>query len=64
MESATYNICPCDTWTMEKVTHGKMNSRVRGSFLSLEGKKKVGKVKKKKRDKRKKSKEGKEKKRE
>ena len=30
-------MCPCDTWTMENVTHGKMNSRVRGSFLSLEG---------------------------
>ena len=30
-------MCPYDTWTMEKVTHGKMNSRVRGSFLSLEG---------------------------
>ena len=30
-------MCPCDTWTMEKVTHGKMNSRVSGSFLSLEG---------------------------
>ena len=30
-------MCPCDTWTMEKVTHGKMDSRVRGSFLSLEG---------------------------
>ena len=29
-------MCPCDTWTMEDVTHGKMNSRVRGSFLSLE----------------------------
>ena len=42
-------MCPCDTWTMEKVTHGKMNSRVRGSFLSLEGNKKksVGKVRKK-----------------
>ena len=34
-------MCPCDTWTMEKVTHGKMNSRVRGSFLSLEGNKKI-----------------------
>ena len=33
-------MCPCDTWTMENVTHGKMNSRVRGSFLSLEGNKK------------------------
>ena len=29
-------MCPCDTWTMENVTHDKMNSRVRGSFLSLE----------------------------
>ena len=30
-------MCPTDTWTTEKVTHGKMNSRVRGSSLSLEG---------------------------
>ena len=43
-------MCPCDIWTIEKVTHGKMNSRMRGSFLSLEGNKKksVGRVKKKK----------------
>ena len=42
-------MCPCDTWTMENVSHGKMNSRVRGSFLSLEGNQKnsVGKVRKK-----------------
>ena len=33
-------MCPCDTCTMEKVTHDKINSRVRGSFLSLEGNKK------------------------
>ena len=46
----------CDTWTMEKVTHGKMNSRVRRSFLSFEGnqtirwenRKKKGKEKKEK----------------
>ena len=30
-------MCSCDIWTMENVTHGKMNSRVRESFLSLEG---------------------------
>ena len=35
-------MCPCDTWTMEKVTHGKMNSRVRGSFLSLERNQTIG----------------------
>ena len=32
-------MCPRDTWTMEKVTHGKMNNRVRGSFLSVEANK-------------------------
>ena len=56
-------MCPCDTWTMKKVTHGKMNSRVRGSFLSLEGNqtnrwgrgegKKKGKEKKKRKKKKK-----------
>ena len=30
-------MCPCDTWTMENVTYDKMNSRVRGNLLSLEG---------------------------
>ena len=55
---------PCDTWTMEKVTRGKMNSRVRGSFLSLEGnqtirweKKRKEKEEGKKREKKKKRKE-------
>ena len=55
-------MCPCDTWIIEKVTHGKMNSRVRGNFLSLEGNKKkknVSKVKKK--DKRKEQREKKKK---
>ena len=45
---------------MEKVTHGKMNSKVRGSFLSLEGNKKnlVGKGEEKENEKeRKKEKE-------
>ena len=53
----------CDTWTMEKVTHGKMNSRVRGSFLSLEGNQKnwVGKGRKKRKKKKRKKKEKKEK---
>ena len=48
-------MCPCDTWTMENVTHGKMNSRVRGSFLSLEGNQKnsVGKGRNKKKRERK-----------
>ena len=59
-------MCPCDTWTMEKVTHGKMNSRVRGSFFSLEGNKKNkkfgGEGEKKKKTKGK-SKEGKKKRR-
>ena len=51
-------MCPCDTWTMEKVTHGRMNSRVRGSFLSLEGNKKnpVGMVRGKEKGKEKKKK--------
>ena len=44
---------------MEKVTHGKMNSRVRGSFLSLEGNQKnsMGKGRKKGKKKKRKKKE-------
>ena len=48
-------MCPCDTWTTKKVTHGKMNSRVRGSFLSLEGNQTIrrGRKKEKKKEERK-----------
>ena len=39
---------------MENVTHGKMNSRVRGNFLSLEGNQNlVGKGKRKEKEERK-----------
>ena len=57
---------PCDTWTIEKVTRGKMNSKVRGSFLSLEGNQKnyVGKVRRQERKREKKSEKEKEKERE
>ena len=52
-------MCPCDTWTMENVTHGKMNSRVRGSFLSLEANQTIRWEKKIKENKRKKERKGK-----
>ena len=52
-------MCPCDIWTMENVTHGKMNSRVRETSSHLKEIKKIrwvrgetrkkGKGKKKKR---------------
>ena len=49
---------------MEKVTHGKMNSRVRGSFLSLKGNQKIwwGRGKEKKRKEKEKRKENEKKK--
>ena len=46
-------MCPCDTWTTENVTHGKMNNRVKGSFLSHKGNQTIqwGREKEKKRKK-------------
>ena len=44
---------------MENVTHGKMNSRVRGSFFSLEGKKNpMGQGEKERKEEKKKKRKG------
>ena len=52
MESVTWG----DTWTMENVIHDKMNSRVRGSFLSLEGNQTIWWVREERKERRKKEK--------
>ena len=49
-------MCPCDTWTMENVIHDRMNSRVRGSFLSVEGNQTIWWVRGERKERRKKEK--------